>query len=666
MSRWTENLNEEQQIAVLHDYGPMLILAGAGSGKTTTLVARTGRLIDEGVANPENICVLTFTNKAAKELKNRVSKRLPSSDKLWTGTFHSFGVRTIRTYYKQLGLPKYFGIMDQQDSIGLIREILKDFNLQSKDKFDADVLLSQLSRWRETGRVSAEGEGDYDVVAEWLLPKYERKKEILGVVDFDDLILKVIELYKRHPDALAKDQRQFQQLMVDEFQDTNIGQMKLVDMLSNGHGNLSVVGDDDQSIYGWRGAEVQNILNFPKKYKNTQVIRLEKNYRSTPQILSFANESISKNKDRYNKVLKNPTSDMAIGSLPEVFCFETDIEEIDGVIREIGSFKEKGFKNKQIAILYRANAQGAFLEASLRQKNIPYKLSGGTSFLERKEIKDILCYVKCAFRPNDIDFRRIFNTPARGLGDTTVERLVEKSKELNSTFYKCSLNWMATEIAPKTGQSIDALHAFLKQLKQELLNSPESPGTVLLRKMDETGYRSLLRDISKDAISANKRWGIVEVFCRSLDKSIERNGRTLEGFHNFLLALELKDNEDDEKEKEKDEVQLLTLHACKGLEFPCVILMGIEEDILPHKRLGQDVTEERRLFYVGVTRAQVNLILTYSKKRQIHGKWANRVPSRFLEEINSDLFIRYWNGYRPVSSSERIRMLSDLRSKLST
>ncbi len=525
------------------------------------------------------------------------------------------------------------------------------------------MLLANMSRWREVGKKGAETDQEYDVVTEWLLPKYERKKQILGVVDFDDLILKVIEIYTRRPDVLKKDQDFFQQVMVDEFQDTNIGQMKLIDMLVSAHMNISVVGDDDQSIYGWRGAQVQNILSFPKKYAHTKVVRLEKNYRSTPQILSFANDSISKNKDRYNKVLVNP-SDISVGSLPEVFSFDQDTEEIDGILREIQSFKDKGYKNSDIAILYRANAQGAFLETALRQKQLPYKLSGGTSFLERKEIKDILCYVKCAFRPNDVDFRRIFNTPSRGLGDTTIEKLVEKSKLLNSTFYKCSQGWMTADISAKTGQSIDQLHQFLANLKDELLRSAESPGSVLLRKMEEVGYKILLADISKDALSAAKRWSLVEVFCRSLDRSIERRGRNLEGFQDFLQSLELKDNEDDETSK--DEIQLLTLHACKGLEFPCVILIGAEEDILPHKTLGTDVNEERRLFYVGVTRAEKHLILTYSRRRQVNGRWVNRLPSRFIEEIKPQLYVKHTNGFRPISQDERKKMLSDLMNKLST
>lgn len=666
---WFDGLNEEQQSAVAHNYGPMLILAGAGSGKTTTLVARTGRLITEKIVPPENICVLTFTNKAARELKHRVELKLgqkisKGSKKLWTGTFHSFGVRTLKTYYKQANLPKFFGIMDQQDSAGVIREILKDYNLYKKDKFDADLLIAQMSRWREINQKKSSTDQEYDITTEWLLPKYQRKKELLGVVDFDDLILKVIDVYRDHPEVLEKEQDIWQQMMVDEFQDTNVGQMKLVELLSTKNNNLSVVGDDDQSIYGWRGAQIQNILNFPRKYKECLVVRLEKNYRSTSQILNLANNVISKNDKRHGKVLFNPKNkDVAVGTLPEVFKFDLDMEEIEGVAREIQEFKNKGYKNKEIAVLFRANAQGALLESTLREKQIPYKISGGMSFLERKEVKDVHSYMKCAFKPNDVDFRRIFNTPSRGLGETTLEKIVESSKDLNSTFYKCAKNWALIGVNPKAGETIDSLYRYLQSLKEQMLTNKEfTPGTLLLKAMEQIGYRQLLNDISKDQLMGQKRWNLVSAYARWMDRFIEKRKRDLKTFDDFITSLELRDQEDEEREK--DEVQLMTLHACKGLEFPCVILMGLEEDMLPHKRLGGDIAEERRLFYVGITRAQHHLIMTYSQKRQVNGKWLYRLPSRFLEEANPQFYQRFNNGHRPLAADQRKKMLSDLMKQL--
>lgn len=667
--KWFDGLNEEQQLAVAHNYGPMLIFAGAGSGKTTTLVARTGRIIAEKIASPENICVLTFTNKAARELKHRVELKLGGSlpkgnKKLWTGTFHSFGVRTLKTYYKQAHLPKFFGILDQQDCVGVIREILKDYNLYKKDKFDADLLIAQMSRWREINQKKSKTDFEYDITTEWLLPKYQRKKELLGVVDFDDLILKVIDLYKEHPEVLAKEQDIWQQMMVDEFQDTNVGQMKLVEMLSQKNNNLSVVGDDDQSIYGWRGAEIQNILSFPRKYKNCLVVRLEKNYRSTSHILNLANDVISKNEKRHGKVLVNPRKmEVSVGTLPEVFKFDLDMEEIEGVAREIQEFKNKGYKNKEIAVLFRANAQGALLESTLREKQIPYKISGGISFLERKEVKDVHSYLKCAFKPNDVDFRRIFNTPSRGLGETTLEKIVENSRALNSTFYKCARNWALCGVSPKAGETIDSLYRFLHSLKEQMLsNASMTPGTLLLKAMEQVGYRQLLNEISKDQLTGQKRWNLVEAYARWMDRFIEKRSRTPKTFDDFITSLELKDDQEDEKEK--DEVQLMTLHACKGLEFPCVILMGLEEDILPHKRLGGDIAEERRLFYVGITRAQHHLIMTYSQKRQVNGKWLYRLPSRFLEEANPKFYQKFNNGHRPLAADQRKKMLSDLMKQL--
>lgn len=661
---WYANLNEEQQKAVAHNYGPMLILAGAGSGKTTTLVARTGRLISEKVARPENICVLTFTNKSARELKRRVELKLNNTKKLWTGTFHSFGVRTLKTYHKEARLPKFFGIMDQQDSTGVIREILKDYNLYKKDKFDADQLIAQMSRWREVNQKSSKTDLEYDITTEWLLPKYQRKKELLGVVDFDDLILKVIDLYKDHPEILEREQDIWQQLMVDEFQDTNVGQMKLVQMLSQKNLNISVVGDDDQSIYGWRGAQIQNILDFPKKFKSCLVVRLEKNYRSTTHILNLANNVISKNDKRHGKILFNPKNkDVSVGSMPEVFKFDLDMEEIEGVAREIQEFKNKDYKNKDIAILFRANAQGALLEATMKEKQIPYKISGGISFLERKEVKDVHGYLKCAFKPNDVDFRRIFNTPSRGLGETTLEKIVQNSTALNSTFIKSAKNWALCGVNPKAGETIDSLYKFLQSLKEQMLtNTAFTPGTLLLKAMEQIGYRQLLNDISKDALAGQKRWNLVEAYARWMDRFIEKRKRDLSTFDDFITSLELKDQEEDEAEK--DEVQLMTLHACKGLEFPCVILMGLEEDILPHKRLGGDISEERRLFYVGITRAQHHLIMTYSQKRQINGKWMYRTASRFLEEADPKLYQKFSNGHRPLAADQRKKMLSDLMRQL--
>jgi len=380
-------------------------------------------------------------------------------------------------------------------------------------------------------------------------------------VDFDDLILKVIDLYKDNPDVLAKEQDIWQQMMVDEFQDTNIGQMKLVQMLSQKNNNISVVGDDDQSIYGWRGAQIQNILDFPKKYKECLVVRLEKNYRSTSHILNLANNVISKNDKRHGKVLINPKNkDVSVGTLPEVFKFDLDMEEIEGVAREILSFKEKGYKNKEIAILFRANAQGALLESTLRERQIPYKISGGMSFLERKEVKDVHSYVKCAFKPNDVDFRRIFNTPSRGLGETTLEKIVENSKALNSTFYKCAKNWALAGVNPKAGETIDSLYKFLQSLKHEMVsNTAFTPGALLLKAMEQIGYRQLLNDISKDQLMGQKRWNLVEAYARWMDRFIEKRSRDLSTFDDFITSLELRDQDDEDSEK--DEVQLMTLHA---------------------------------------------------------------------------------------------------------
>jgi len=656
---WLSGLNPEQARAVQHDVGPLLILAGAGSGKTTVLVARAGRLVAGGVTTAERLCVLTFTNKAARELKTRVAARLGASAKrLWAGTFHSFGVHLLRRYHEAAGLPKQFGILDSGDAAGVVKDLLRDLHQGDKSTYDADRLLALMSRWRERGIQEARRDDEYEAATEWLLPRYLKRLDTLGSVDFDGLILKPLELLKSVPEVRAAIQGAYDQVMVDEFQDTNEAQMQLVRRISEGHGNLAVVGDDDQSIYGWRGACVSNILGFPKMFPGCVVVRLERNYRSTPAILALANAIIAKNPKRHDKVLR-PDASADHGSLPEVFVYENDSDESSGIAAEIGSLIREGHAHRDIAVIYRSNGQGALVEADLRKAGIPYQLSGGTAFFDRREVRDVLAYLRCSVAPLEVPFRRIVNVPPRGIGDKTVEAL--NAASAGRGFLQATRRWAEAGVDERSGKALDALWAALGGLGSRLLRSAGSPGEALMAFLEELGYRGYLAKTVSDPSHVTYRWRMLETLGGILDRFFEQGGRTEKSLREFLDAMELRDDGSDEEKK--DAVQCLTLHACKGLEFPVVLLAGLEEDILPHKTLGSDISEERRLFYVGVTRARKRLILSRAKARKRYGKWVPSPPSRFLCELPDGL-VQAFEGARPVREGHRKAMLADLFKKL--
>jgi len=658
-SKWLDHLNPEQREAAAHDTGPLLILAGAGSGKTTVLVSRAGRLIDEGIVQPKRLCVLTFTNKAARELKERVSKRLGSrGEGLWAGTFHSFGLQLLRRFHKQAGLSKEFGVIDGSDAGSIVKEVLRDFQNADKTAYDANKVLELLSQWREAGRTTANKEEDYEEAAEWALPKYLKRLDHLGMVDFDSLILRPIELMEKFPEVREAIQNSFDQVMVDEFQDTNRAQLRLIQLLVQPHKNLAVVGDDDQSIYGWRGADIRNILDFPKMYDNCKVIRLEQNYRSSPEILNLANQIIAKNTQRHRKVLRPSRPS---GPMPELVIYKDEAEECECVGTELAQCVREGFKHQDLAVLYRSNGQGAMLEAELRRQGVPYIMSGGTAFFDRKETRDILAYLRCAFKPNEVAFRRILNNPPRGIGEKTIDALTDYSRTRHVPFVETARRWREAGVDEKAGKSLDSLFVLLQEIVPKILSGEGKPGTEMVKFFEQIGYKHQVEKLSANAGGAAKRWRWVEIFSGILDRFIERGGRKAETIRDFLDAMELRDNIDDDKKK--DQVQLLTLHACKGLEFPVVMLLGIEEDLLPHRRLGGDIDEERRLFYVGVTRAQQRLTMTRALKRNRHGKLVDSPPSRFLLELPTGFFTQR-EGPRPMTTDTRKSMLADLFKKL--
>ncbi|MBK9322079.1 MAG: UvrD-helicase domain-containing protein [Bdellovibrionaceae bacterium] len=663
---WTQGLNPEQVKAVEHNFGPLLILAGAGSGKTTVLVSRTGRMISEKIAKADEICVLTFTNKAAKELKHRVSAKVGAQVKkgLWAGTFHSFGLQILRRFHRQAGLSSHFGIVDQSDCSSILKELLKDIKNSSKENFDTDKLLNMINDRRTGMAMKTVAFDEYHEMAEVLTPKFNKRLEILGVVDFEGLLIKPLELFREHPESLEKVQSAFSQVMVDEFQDTNRLQMELIHQLVKTHNNITVVGDDDQSIYGWRGAEVKNILNFPKEFKNCEVIKLERNYRSSTEILAVANAAIAQNKNRHGKILRTEVA-AETGVLPELFVLEREEDECDFVVSEAQYFLRQGYSYKDFAVLYRSNTQGALIESSLRRANIPYTITGGTSIFDRKEVKDVMAYLKQAVSPNDVSLRRIINVPARGIGDTSIEKLSEFSKEHRISFVDSCHRWREAGLPEKTGEAIEHLISFCHTLPSRILDFKvgSSPGAHFVEILQDLGYRQYIYNNTADPSVAEKKWTVVDIVGRVLDSYLGKRSYEIASIKSFIDAMMLRDDVNDE-DAAQNKIQLMTLHASKGLEFPVVILAGLEEDLLPHKTLGGDIDEERRLFYVGLTRAKQRLVMSRCQQRKRHGVVRPVSPSRFLLEITKKLYKEYPSGARPVSGQEREDLVSSFLKSL--
>lgn len=665
---WSKGLNPEQVEAVMHTHGPLLILAGAGSGKTTVLVSRTGRLISDGEALAKEICVLTFTNKAARELKHRVKDKLVGlGHDLWAGTFHSFGLQVLRKNHKVLDLPSQFGIIDQSDSQSILKDLVKNLKNTTKDKFDLERLLIQIN-FQRAGKLNSQPKTEVDEyyeMAEAIAPKYEKELKKLGVVDFEGLLLEPLRLFKSHPDILEKTSNQFKQIMVDEFQDTNAEQMKLVKSLASGHQNLTVVGDDDQSIYGWRGAEIENILNFPKNNNNCRVIKLERNYRSSSNILALGNEVISKNSSRHGKILRAEKKLMGTNHKPELFVLENEDEEADFVAQEILNLKRQGQSLRDIAVLYRSNTQGGFIESSLRRHQIAYAISGGTSIFDRKEAKDWLAYIKQSLTLDEVSYRRILNTPPRGIGDTAIDKLTEFANKQNVSLPVAAQKWQDAGLPEKQGQTLDKLHQWLWTFPQRILEDTTLGATISDRfqmLVREIGYRDFLVQSSTEGLMFEKKWQVIEIVSRILESFVMRRGLKIESLKEFIDAMQLRDDPNEDEQKEV--AQLMTFHASKGLEFPNVILVGLEEDLIPHKRLGQDISEERRLLYVGITRAQNHLAMSYCRQRKKMGRVVTVSPSRFVLEVDQELFNKHENGVRPVSGNERESLVKDFLAGL--
>jgi DNA helicase-2/ATP-dependent DNA helicase PcrA len=632
-----EGLNPEQLKAVKHHEGPLLIMAGAGSGKTRVLTHRMAYLMIERDIAPWNILAITFTNKAAKEMRERLANLAgPLVEDTWVSTFHSMCVRILRRDIDRMGISRNFTILDSTDQLSVVKQTLKEHNLDSK-KFTPRGILGAISAAKNELKTAANfaktAQGPFEEVVRDVYKDYEKKLIQNQSLDFDDLIMTTVHLFQRVPEVLEFYQKKFQYIHVDEYQDTNRAQYLLVHMLADRFKNLCVVGDSDQSIYGWRGADIHNILSFEEDYPNAQVIKLEQNYRSTKMILDAANHVIENNHDRKPKNLWTENAD---GNKIAYYRAPTEREEgyyVAGKMREL--FND-GYKYSELAVLYRTNAQSRVIEETLVKSNIPYRMVGSIKFYDRKEIKDILAYLRLIANPNDeISLARVINEPKRGIGASSMDKLADYAISGDLSLMQAIDDVEQTGIAARTAGKMKAFAEMIMNWSkmQEFLSVTELVDDVL----DKSGYRDALK--AERTIEAQSRLENLDELL-SVTKEFE-SAHDDKSLINFLTELALDaDIDDQEDQAPQDAVTLMTLHSAKGLEFPIVFLVGMEEGIFPHMRSLDDpeeMEEERRLAYVGITRAKKQLFLTSAQVRMLYGNTITNPASRFIKEIPKDL-----------------------------
>jgi superfamily I DNA/RNA helicase len=679
-------LNPQQRQAVETIRGPVLILAGAGTGKTRVITYRIAHLVESGIA-PDNVLGVTFTNKAAREMQERVAKLIPrpkrassrgSSDanrpaRPTICTFHSLCVRILRQHIEKLGYKRNFVIYDESEQLGAIKKILSRISAKG-EKTDPAAVLSLLSRLKNGGeRAAIFGNESVRALAQHIRLHYESALRACNAVDFDDLILLTLRLFNEHPDALEACRAKYRYVMVDEYQDTNASQFQLVHALTRQHRNLCVVGDDDQSIYGWRGADISNLLDMEKDFPEVKVIKLEQNYRSTNTILNAANAIIKNNLRRRGKKLWSQKGD---GSKITLHAFSTDEEEARTIVELIEYARlAQRVPWSEHAILFRTNAQSRPLETALRQAGVRYHLIGGQSFFDRREIRDFLAYLKTFLNPDDdISLLRIANVPPRGLSDVAMERLIAASHERKGSVFAAMKNPLVTAtFQTRTRESIERFVEFIER-NRAMLSETHAPGTLASappaggpaafadvsksagsaparpttasgslgvwanRFLDETGYLEDLRRSEKNAETAENRVRNLTDLVATLD-STEAALLPLDRLQTFLEDVTLDTEREEEDEGPQNAVTLITMHSCKGLEFPHVYIVGLEEGLLPHSRSKDEGTldEERRLFYVGITRAMQTLTISHCAARKKYGQLNPCHPSRFLSELPAEL-----------------------------
>ncbi|WP_156306973.1 ATP-dependent helicase [Sphingobacterium endophyticum] len=633
-------LNPSQRDAVEQTEGPVMIVAGAGSGKTRVITYRVAHLIQKGV-DPFNVLVLTFTNKAAKEMRERIMKVVGSEAKnIWMGTFHSVFARILRVEAELLGYPKNFTIYDTDDTKSLLRTILKELNLDDK-LYNVNHVYGRISSAKNNLISPQEYNKNEAILAEDLSNgrgqlgqiylTYAQRCYRAGAMDFDDLLFKTNVLLNKYPDVLHKYQHQFKYLMVDEYQDTNFSQYLIVKRLAAVNENICVVGDDAQSIYAFRGANIQNILNFQKDYPDVKVFKLEQNYRSTKMIVNAANSIIANNK---NQLEKNVFSDNEEGEKIKVSRAFSDNEEGKIVAEAISQEKSlKGLRYKDFAILYRTNAQSRSLEEALRKINIPYKLYGGTSFYQRKEIKDLIAYFRLTFNPNDEEaLKRVINYPRRGIGDTTVDRIMVAADQQQIRLWDVVANAQMF----LDGRSAASVSNF--GLMIQSFQATAKTNTAFDTAMHIAQHSGILKDLYEDkSVEGLARYENIQELLNGIKEFSEREDLEEKGLDVFMQDIALLTNDDNDKDPNADTVSLMTIHSSKGLEFPVVHIVGLEENLFPSQlslNSRTELEEERRLFYVAVTRAEKKLHISYATSRYRWGTLNNCEPSRFLDELN--------------------------------
>ena len=661
------SLNPQQRQAAETIHGPVLILAGAGTGKTRVITYRIAHLIAKGVA-PENILAVTFTNKAAREMQERINKLIPNlklkiknsktENRPTICTFHSLCVRILRSHIERLGYKRNFVIYDESEQLAAVKKILSGISAKG-EKTEPGAILALLSKFKNGGEASsAFADPSVRALAEHIRKRYESALRACNAVDFDDLILLTLRLFTEFPDVLETCRAKYRYVMADEYQDTNGAQFQLIHALTLKHRNLCVVGDDDQSIYGWRGAEIANLLDLEKHYPEVKIVKLEQNYRSTNTILTAANALIKNNTRRRAKSLWSQK-----GQGTKILLRACDNEEVEAT-EIVGQIEFARLAHriswKENAILFRTNIQSRPIETALRKAGVRYHLIGGQSFFDRREIRDFLAYLKMFINPHDdISLLRIANTPARGLSDVTMERLLAASQERESSVFAAMKNPLVqVEFQKRTQENIEAFVEFIERTRGQLQRAagslPAEPNsnqnfrqdagnTLRLQAwadnfLDESGYLNELRRQEKEPEAGDARVRNLRELTATLDGDNAAGKALFERLEEFLENITLDSDREDEADK-GDVVTLITMHSCKGLEFPRVFIVGLEDGLLPHTRSTVEGTldEERRLFYVAVTRAMLSLTISHCASRKKYGQLLPCHPSRFLKELPPEL-----------------------------
>ncbi len=646
MEQITKNLlkgmNPQQENAVKTTEGPLLIMAGAGSGKTRVLTHRIAYLVVEKEVYPSKILAITFTNKAAREMRERIDGLLGNgtTESMWVSTFHSMCVRILRRNIDRIGISKNFSILDSADQLSVVKNVMKQLNIDTK-RYEPRAVLNAISSAKnecitaDTYKANSNPNNPYEKVIAQVYEGYEKRLRKNQSLDFDDLIMTTITLFERVPEVLEFYQNKFQYIHVDEYQDTNHSQYKLVQMLAQKFKNICVVGDSDQSIYRWRGADIGNILSFEKDYPNAKVILLEQNYRSTKRILQAANDVIEHNESRYPKKLR---TDNLEGEKIVLYKASTEQDEAQFVVQTIQKLMEEENRTlDDFAILYRTNAQSRVMEEVLVKSNMTYQIVGGTKFYDRKEIKDLLAYLRLiANNDDDLSLARIINEPKRSIGATSFEKIATYAIEQDRSIFDAMKEVLFMGLTSKAANAVEKFRELIAGFTQmqEYLSVTELVEQVI----DKSGYREMLQN--EKTIEAESRLENIEEFL-SVTKAFEERSDD-KSLVAFLTDLALVADIDslDKEDTSKGSIILMTMHSAKGLEFPVVFIIGMEENIFPHSRSLDDpaeMEEERRLAYVGITRAEQRLYLTCAGSRTLYGRSSFNMPSRFLREISDDV-----------------------------